>query len=696
MLIYFLILSYWVQTDWSGNSGQNVWTDTSSYFESETVDGKRLSGGLCLFSPSTEWGASVNINPAKEVNAIIEVDNGVIYAGCGWDSARVIKLGAFGDSVISIKAIGTGRVSSLLKLHNQDILVGTDAGNLFVGKDTTWTFVKNFGTKILSLYQSKKWIFLGTGNGKIWIDETGEGEVWDYSYSFSKIAEIRDIFESSNGIFYACTKGTDGRGRIFWSKWAGWFWDSLYSFPESDVAYSICEDPEHNLYVSTGFQGKLFTSSDSGQDWQEIDSPASIAKFYNIISDSMGVLYVGGVCIDGIPKGMIFMSEDKGITWDTLFCPEGINPTKIVALMQSSEGVMFAAGDTDVILRSGYNSSGWLESSWYDVFDGDSIVNNSLEFGRVHYNLNGSSLKLKIRSTCNLDSIPSWGSYVPNDSNPINYGNVQNGDRYIQYRVELSSGVSLETPVLSEMCLAYNIDVDGPKIDSAVAYDGEWLDSLVDRDDYVKIYFDEPTNEPVIGTSNIDDILRLSSEHSWKSDSGCGIIKFPGEWVTPSILKIYLSTLKMGAGEGYLPTIEVGDTIYPDSITMYDKWDNICWVPCVIKGKFSGVEESEDLKDKHSKLKVYPNPFRQNVNIKFRVENIKSKSKKLSSLNSQGLIVSLKLYDMTGRLVKTLVDGKKKSGNYSIKLDNLISGIYFMMFKVEGEIISIEKIISFK
>ncbi|MCK4306666.1 T9SS type A sorting domain-containing protein [candidate division WOR-3 bacterium] len=683
MLIYFIISLYWVQTDWSGNSGENVWNDTSSYFESKTIDSRRFPGELCLFAPSGEWETSAKINPAKEVNAIIEADNGIIYVGCGWDSARVIKFGAFGDSIISRNALGTGRVLSLLMLHNQNILVGTSNGNLFIGKDTSWTLVKNFGAKILSLYQSQKWIFLGTDNGKIWIDETGEGQSWDYSYPLPKAAEIWDIFESSDGILYVCTKGSDGKARLFWSKWAGWQWDSIYTFPNSEVVYSICEDPEHNLYVSTGFQGKLFTSSDSGQAWQEINSPSSIARFYNIISDSMGMLYVGGVCIAGAPKGMIFMSEDKGTTWDTLFYSEGINPSKIIALTQSRDGFMFAGGDTDVVFRSGYNSSGWLESSWYDVFKEESIVNNSLEFGRIHYNSSGEIAKLKVRSTDNLDSIPNWGEYVPNDSNPVDYGSAKNGDRYIQYRVELSSDSTLETPLLSEMCLAYKIDVDGPKINSAIACDGEWVDSLVDKDDYVKLYFDEPTNEPVIETSNIDEILKLSSGHSWKSDSGCGIIKYPGEWVNPSVLKIYLSTLKIGAGEGYPPTIEVGDTIYPDSLAIYDKWDNICWSPCVIKGSFAGVEEgNERLEIRDWRLQIYPNPFQQVVSIKYQV---------LSKSN-----VSLTIHDIAGRLVRTLVDEEKKPGDYSMKVQSLTSGVYFLKFKVKGEIVSTKKIISFK
>jgi len=690
-VIYFIVSLYWVQTDWSGSSGQEIWEDTSSYFAGEGINGSRSRGELYLSAPSDEWEIGKEIDPEKEVTAIIEADSGVIYVGCGWDSARVFKLGAFGDSIISESALNNGRVKSLLRLHNQNILVGTNNGELFIGKDTSWTFVKNFGDEVLSLYQPPdfNYVYLGTGSGQIWISETS-GETWRASdpHPLPNTNKILDIFSASNKIFYACTKGSDGKGRVFWSLYDGDHWDTLHSFPGTESVYSICECPSANLYVSTGYQGSLFMSSDSGRNWQEINSPSNAADFYHIISDPYGVLYVGGKCHTKVPRGMVFMSEDKGLIWDTLFCSKGVHPSKILAFTQSHEGFLFAGGDTNVFFRSGYNSSGWLESSWFDVFKESAIVNNSLEFGRVHYNSSGpqsgGDVKLKIRTTRNLDSIPAWGDYVPNDSNPVGSGSALDGDRYIQCRVELFSDFALETSSLSEICLAYKIDVKAPNIDSVSAYDGAFTDSSVDKDDYVKLNFDEPTNEPRIETSNIDKILRLSGGHSWKSDSGRGVIKFPGEWVTPSILKIYLSTLKIGVGEGYPPTIEIGDTIYPDSISIFDKWGNICWSSCVIRGSFAGVEENEKLQVTSYKLQVHPNPFKGEAVIRYSLNDC--------TVND----LRLTIHDIAGRLVRTLVDGKKKSGNYSVKVQGLGSGVYFLKFKVGDKIISTKKIISFK
>jgi len=61
----------------------------------------------------------------------------------------------------------------------------------------------------------------------------------------------------------------------------------------------------------------------------------------------------------------------------------------------------------------------------------------------------------------------------------------------------------------------------------------------------------------------------------------------------------------------------------------------------------------------------YPNPFNPTTNVHF-------------SIPKDG-DVSLKIYDMVGRLVATYLDGHVKAGNYNAEIDgaNLSSGVYF-------------------
>ena len=61
----------------------------------------------------------------------------------------------------------------------------------------------------------------------------------------------------------------------------------------------------------------------------------------------------------------------------------------------------------------------------------------------------------------------------------------------------------------------------------------------------------------------------------------------------------------------------------------------------------------------------YPNPFNQTTNIKYQITN-----------NS---FISLKVFDVAGREVITLVNENLEAGNYEIRFDTgeLSSGIYF-------------------
>lgn len=76
----------------------------------------------------------------------------------------------------------------------------------------------------------------------------------------------------------------------------------------------------------------------------------------------------------------------------------------------------------------------------------------------------------------------------------------------------------------------------------------------------------------------------------------------------------------------------------------------------------------------------YPNPFSQLRSIRYRLP-VKTR-------------VSLKIHDIAGRLVETLVEGEKEPGNYSVSFDGkgLPAGTYFARFEA-GEYESTERLI---
>ncbi len=99
------------------------------------------------------------------------------------------------------------------------------------------------------------------------------------------------------------------------------------------------------------------------------------------------------------------------------------------------------------------------------------------------------------------------------------------------------------------------------------------------------------------------------------------------------------------------------------------------------------VEETKSVgcKMQNAKLHIYPNPFSTSTHIVFSILHLEK--------------VKLLVYDSAGRIVRTLVQGKKKPGHYSIewngrdeKNKKLPSGVYFYRLET-GDFTSTKKVL---
>ncbi len=91
----------------------------------------------------------------------------------------------------------------------------------------------------------------------------------------------------------------------------------------------------------------------------------------------------------------------------------------------------------------------------------------------------------------------------------------------------------------------------------------------------------------------------------------------------------------------------------------------------------TGVSRTEDVPVRFALSQNYPNPFNPTTNIGYRIANAG--------------FVSLKVYDVLGREVRTLVNEVKKPGSYEVGFDagNLPSGVYF--YRLQAGDVSITK-----
>jgi len=121
---------------------------------------------------------------------------------------------------------------------------------------------------------------------------------------------------------------------------------------------------------------------------------------------------------------------------------------------------------------------------------------------------------------------------------------------------------------------------------------------------------------------------------------------------------------------------------------------------CLINGVLYGDTTVVSVKDKPTLTpntfrleQNYPNPFNPSTKIKFTIP--------ATSLNTfskgEGTFVTLKVYDILGNEITTLVNEEKPAGEYEVKFtaSDLSSGIYFYLLKA-GDNIQSKKMILLK
>ncbi len=132
------------------------------------------------------------------------------------------------------------------------------------------------------------------------------------------------------------------------------------------------------------------------------------------------------------------------------------------------------------------------------------------------------------------------------------------------------------------------------------------------------------------------------------------------------------------------------DTInYSFSDMIIDSKDNLwfsTWGDGVVAFNKNGLvlstnkEDNVNLINKFKLEQNYPNPFNPTTKIKYTIPIVETRH--ASSLQ----MVSLKVYDILGREVTTLVNEEKPVGEYEVEFNaaNLPSGIYFYQLKAGG------------
>lgn len=128
-------------------------------------------------------------------------------------------------------------------------------------------------------------------------------------------------------------------------------------------------------------------------------------------------------------------------------------------------------------------------------------------------------------------------------------------------------------------------------------------------------------------------------------------------------------------------------------VKRYGAWENRSLVSAIINGEMVTNIPNAGIPGKFVLHQNYPNPFNPSTKIKFTISSVGATHEL-----SEQQFVTLKVYDILGNEITTLVNEMKKPGTYEVKFDSrtsdftLISGVYFYRLMV-GNYLTTKKMV---
>lgn len=142
--------------------------------------------------------------------------------------------------------------------------------------------------------------------------------------------------------------------------------------------------------------------------------------------------------------------------------------------------------------------------------------------------------------------------------------------------------------------------------------------------------------------------------------------------------QIYGGDLNDGLGNVIIA--DDGGFVCAGNTSSYSKSNDIFLIKINEEGKVTGIENdysSSELEKDFTLYQNYPNPFNPETTIRFTIGKVDRGNQNF---------VSLKVFDILGNEVRTLLNEHKSPGTYKVKFDgeNLSSGVYIYQLSVNG------------
>ena len=585
--------------------------------------------------------AAPRLYAGTDLGVFQSTDFGKTWFACNVNNSGIISIWTF------LNTYGVRSIIAGAYLENGGPFESTDDGK-------TWISIGNKlppNNDVFSIYtphDSSGYIYLGLGGAGV-IRSTDFGATWNATNHGLMGSVISSIAVADSGAgdpkifvssYYANYASHDG-GRA-WSAMSNvWYptplWNHIRSFAVDGGKVFACGD-------FVGMASNVYNTTDFGMDWTPTASLPS-ATVLAIALDSPGLLYVG------TNGNGVFDSYDDGNHWFSI----GLTNSDLLCLASgttTSGGPNLLAGTTMGVYGSTDGGASWSQIGLTDSATGFAITGRGIFTGSengVFLSRDGGKTwtaedsGLTTRNIRSLNAIRS-NVFAATDSGVFFCRSTSNGWERVN---EGLSRVSIN-------CLT----MDSTWLYIGTSSQGIWKRPLVDfgiittcprhfvpADDSVLTV--EPVSfvwDPIPGATGYE--LQIA----YDSTFGKICVDLPSTGDTS--LNVY-------------PFLQ--DTAYYWRVRAYSQNDTGGWsdIRYFRTGRITSIEKGPVQPMSFSLFQNYPNPFNPTTYIGFRIEDVG--------------FVTLKVYDVMGRRVATLVDKVEQPGSYEVQFNgsDLASGVYF-------------------
>ena len=616
-----------------------------------------------------------------DVTALYFSDNG-IFAGLGEsDSGLLFYSDDNGETWAQINAINNNNTITGITKINNDMFLSTYRNGLFKSTDGgfNWEALQCNLTdpRCTDLISANETLFLGTiGNGVL--KSIDNGITWT-SCGNTEINAIVANLSFANNSLYVCFYTWENASAVYRSDDMGNNFNDIGSYVPTPFRRTVYADG-NNVYMGTD-QG-LYRSLDKGVSWQRIGlSHASV----------ISIITFNGNIIAGTDYIGIHTSTDNGTTWiNTGFSAwSGIKALTVV--------------DNNLIVSSGYVgvktslNNGVYFSSYNNL--NQSFVNQLIHEGNSVYAATTPYITNRGGVFTSSDAGISWQFMGLSNRDVLS---IAKKDNYIfagtTYDGAFRTSNNGTTWAQTNSGLA-NLWV------GALSFYGNYIYAGTSSGIYYSTNYGSSWNFGGMDYKWIKSLCENNGKLFALCEDGIYFLDSSNNWNKIELqetnyfqfIKSFESKLFAGVNRTLLMSEDNGLTwqsIFESKEDTFvsDVYANSQYLYCGTSGdglwkiKLSEVTEiKEQIQHSlsYSLSQNYPNPFNPTTSIEYSV--------------ARNEYVSLKVYDILGNEISTLVNEVKSPGSYKVNFNgsNLSSGIYFYKFNA-GNYSSINKMILLK